>query len=145
MTDREAMKLALEALKASHPISNTDKSLDKHSEAMFALRQALEQPSDSVEQEPMVLNQFLSDVMTAAGLVKHGKQSKALAARLRVEVMKLHTALRAALEQPDAIEAAVRAENEACAKVCESLRDEDGYEAWGVECAAAIRARMKND
>lgn len=49
MTDREAMKLALEALKASHPISNTDKSLDKHSEAMFALRQALEQP----EQEPV--------------------------------------------------------------------------------------------
>lgn len=39
--------------------------------------------------------------------------------------------------------AGAAAENEACAKVCESLRDEDGYEAWGVECADAIRARMK--
>lgn len=48
-----------------------------------------------------------------------------------------------ALEQPDAIEAAVLAEREACAKVCESLRDEDGYEAWGVQCAEAIRERMK--
>lgn len=39
--------------------------------------------------------------------------------------------------------AGAAAENEACAKACESLRDEDGYEAWGVECAAAIRERMK--
>ena len=39
--------------------------------------------------------------------------------------------------------AGAAAENEACAKVCENLRDEDGYEVWGVECAAAIRARMK--
>jgi hypothetical protein len=34
-------------------------------------------------------------------------------------------------------------EREACAKVCEELRDEDGYEAWNTECAAAIRARSK--
>ncbi len=33
------------------------------------------------------------------------------------------------------------AEREACAKVCEELRDEDGYEAWNTECAAAIRER----
>ena len=32
-------------------------------------------------------------------------------------------------------------EREACAKLCEELRDEDGYEAWNTECAAAIRAR----
>ena len=32
-------------------------------------------------------------------------------------------------------------EREACAKLCEALRDEDGYEAWNTECAAAIRAR----
>ena len=36
-------------------------------------------------------------------------------------------------------------EREACAKVCEELRDEDGYEAWGVECAAAIRARARGE
>ena len=32
-------------------------------------------------------------------------------------------------------------EREECAKVCEALRDEDGYESWGTDCAAAIRAR----
>jgi phosphopantetheine adenylyltransferase len=35
----------------------------------------------------------------------------------------------------------VASEREACAKVCEELRDVDGYEAWNTECAAAIRAR----
>lgn len=36
---------------------------------------------------------------------------------------------------------AIVEEREACAKVCETLRDEDGYESWGTDCAAAIRAR----
>ena len=35
--------------------------------------------------------QFLSDVMTAAGLVEHGKRSKALAGRLSARVMELYT------------------------------------------------------
>lgn len=39
--------------------------------------------------------------------------------------------------------AGAAAENEACAKVCDELRDEDGYESWGDECAAAIRERVK--
>lgn len=101
MTDKktEALKLALEAISAL--LYNDMNRVEIAMNAIAALRQALEQPSDSVEQKPVVLNQFLSDVMTAAGLVKHGKQSKALAARLQVEVMKLHTALRAALEQPE--------------------------------------------
>jgi hypothetical protein len=34
-------------------------------------------------------------------------------------------------------------EREACAKLCEQLRDEDGYESWGTECATAIRARRE--
>ena len=80
MTDlRKAAEMALEALIASHPIENTDKSLDKHSEAMSALRQALAQPDD--------------------------------------------------------IYAAVLAEREACAKVC------DEHLLLGNKCAAAIRAR----
>ena len=33
------------------------------------------------------------------------------------------------------------AEREACAKLCDELRDEDGFEPYGTECAAAIRAR----
>lgn len=36
---------------------------------------------------------------------------------------------------------AVAAEREACAKLCDELQDEDGYDAWSTECAAAIRAR----
>ena len=55
-------------------------------------------------------------------------------------------ALRQALEQPSDIEAAVRAENEACAKVCDSLRpskqefDQRFYTACTL-CANAIRAK----
>ena len=39
------------------------------------------------------------------------------------------------------LRAAVLAEREACAELCEELRDEDGYECWGTECAVAIRAK----
>ena len=35
------------------------------------------------------------------------------------------------------------AEREACALLCDELRDEDGFEPYGTECAAAIRARNK--
>ena len=38
---------------------------------------------------------------------------------------------------------AVAAEREACAKLCDELRDEDGFEPYGTECAAAIRARSE--
>lgn len=43
----------------------------------------------------------------------------------------------------NALAKAVEDEREACAKLCEQLRDEDGYEAFGVECATAIRARRE--
>ena len=39
------------------------------------------------------------------------------------------------------VQNAVEAEREACAKLCDELRDEDGFEPYGTECAAAIRAR----
>ena len=48
---RDAAQKALEALKKSHPYSNSDRDLDKHSEAIHALRAALaDQPA---EQEPV--------------------------------------------------------------------------------------------
>ena len=50
-------------------------------------------------------------------------------------------ALRQALAQPDDIQAAVLAERDACAKVCEG-RLQEGLNFEG--CAAAIRARSKN-
>ena len=40
---------------------------------------------------------------------------------------------------------AVAAEREACAKLCDELRDEDGFEPYGTECAAAIRARNEQE
>ena len=44
---RDAAQQALEALKKSHPYSNSDRDLDKHSEAIHALRAALaEQPAE---------------------------------------------------------------------------------------------------
>lgn len=106
MTKDEALKMELEAsdaitygierdLEHDHELAVVERELA--SEAIIALRERLAKP----EQELVVLNQFLSDVMTAADLVRHGKQCKALATRLRVEVMKLHTALRQALAQPE--------------------------------------------
>jgi hypothetical protein len=46
----EAMKQALEALKNSHPYSNMDKDLNKHSEAITTLRTAIE---EAEKQEPV--------------------------------------------------------------------------------------------
>ena len=46
-----------------------------------------------------------------------------------------------ALRENERLREAVKAEREACAKLCDELRDEDGFEPYGTECAAAIRAR----
>lgn len=45
----------------------------------------------------------------------------------------------------DCILELIAAEREACAKLCDELRDEDGFECWGTECAAAIRARGEQE
>ena len=58
--------------------------------------------------------------------------------------------LREALEQPSDIEAAVRAENEACAKLADSISDKYAFGYYGNEVdtadeiAAAIRERAKS-
>jgi len=45
-----------------------------------------------------------------------------------------------------ALAAAVAAEREACAKLCDELSDKDGFEGcYADACAQAIRARSKND
>jgi hypothetical protein len=61
-------------------------------------------------------------------------------AALTAELDEVCDALRAALAQPDEVAAAVKAEREACAKVCDEIggRDSDSH-AW--DAAAAIRAR----
>jgi hypothetical protein len=50
----EAMKQALEALKNSHPYSNMDKDLNKHSEAITTLRTAIE---EAEKQEPVAIGE----------------------------------------------------------------------------------------
>ena len=67
--------------------------------------------------------QFLSDVLTAAGLVSHGEQSKGLGQRLADAVMRLRAAPQpAAQAQEDAVAQAVAAEREACVAACAKVR-----------------------
>ncbi len=51
---RDAAQQALEALKKSHPYSNSDRDLDKHSEAIHALRAALAEPDHIPDAGKMV-------------------------------------------------------------------------------------------
>ena len=70
-----------------------------------------------------------------------------LASDARLQMKKAITALRQAIEQPDAIEAAVRAENEACAFIASKEAQQWQYpshaSAAAVIISDAIRARMK--
>ena len=113
MTDlqEKAMRMALEALKKSHPISNSNEDLYAHSEAGSELYNEL-------------------------------KKAKALAQPEQEPV--------APPDVSNVVLAAVLAEREACAKVCEDNAKEwiDGNNDWcqgqavgSNDCAAAIRAR----
>lgn len=64
---------------------------------MAVLRAALEQsdmgiPITEKQAEPVAFSQFLTDVVTAAGLLHHGKTDKALAARISQFAFHLRTA-----------------------------------------------------
>ena len=108
---KEAMKLALEALEGveallssmglTHLIIYGDAE-----KAITNLSQALaEQPAPMIrgdirdglvddepaQQEPVAFSQFLSDVVTAAGLLSHGKTDKSLAARISEFAFRLRT------------------------------------------------------
>jgi hypothetical protein len=61
VTDRELMQQALEALIKAHPYSNSNKDLDGHSEAITALRQAIEQ-AEQMQQKQCLMG----------GQCKHG-------------------------------------------------------------------------
>ena len=67
---------------------------------------ALAAPADDKE-----VSRFLSDVMTAAGLVEHGKQSKALAERLAEGCAKYRTALAAPAVQAEPVAWAATSED----------------------------------
>ena len=79
-SNAEAWDLWLESITGGHHPA----SLAKFARAVLA-KWGTPQP---VVREPE-LDQFLSDVMTAAGLVTHGKQCKQLGERLGAAVMKL--------------------------------------------------------
>lgn len=89
-----AMKQALEALEEVQGHMNTS---DWFNERVDALRTAI---AEAEKQEPMAFKQFLSDVHTAAGLVTHGKQCKALGERLGEGVMRYMATAPAAQRQP---------------------------------------------
>jgi hypothetical protein len=85
----EALKLALEALEGV--VKNCWRDipswrLDEIKERITTIKQAL--AAQPAVQEPVAFKQFLSDVHTAAGLVTHGKQCKALGERLSEGVMR---------------------------------------------------------
>ena len=79
-SNAEAWDLWLESITGGHHPA----SLAKFARAVLE-KWGTPQP---VAREPE-LDQFLSDVMTAAGLVTHGKQCKQLGERLGAAVMKL--------------------------------------------------------
>jgi len=78
---KDALKLALEALEYA---STGNRRPEVIGAAITAIKQALAAPV----QEPVAFKQFLFDVHTAAGLVTHGKQCKALGERLGEGVMR---------------------------------------------------------
>lgn len=92
--DRAVVKQALEALEVSTDwdLSATGKQ-GQSVRAITALRSALSDSVEQPQQEPDVVEfrQFLTDVHTAAGLIAHGKQSKALSERLAEAVVKYRT------------------------------------------------------
>lgn len=71
---------------------------------------------------PAELSQFLSDVMTAAGLVSHGKQCKALGERLGDACMRL----RLHYQEPFAAPVAAQGANAAVAAIQFALEADDG-------------------
>jgi hypothetical protein len=80
MTQTEALKLALEALKKSHPYSNTDKDLDKHSETITAIKAALEAKDEPVAWADKGVVNWIADkqFMSEAELFTHPPQRKPL-------------------------------------------------------------------
>ena len=87
MTTIEAMKLAATELESL--IKGERRTLGLH-EVAETLRASVKN-EEAQSAEPIEFSQFLSDVMTAAGLVAHGKQSKVLGERLADGVAKLLT------------------------------------------------------
>ena len=72
------------------------------------------QPS---QQEPVAFSQFLSDVVTAAGLLSHGKTDKSLAARISEFAFRLRTSPQTAQEWIEAACALTKAADDAASDI----------------------------
>ena len=146
----EAMKLALEALERldgwialRHGLGLTP----QEKEIVTALREALaEQPS---QQEPVAFSQFLSDVVTAAGLLSHGKTDKALAARISEFAFRLRLSpqppAQPAPRQPltdEMVTAAARALNKRQAEAC-GVDKNDHWKFYGDDIKEDARAVLE--
>lgn len=115
-TQRVVMQQAIDALTNSQDYIEASADEKVHHEwgnqwddedaAILALRAALAEPvvKDCLTTEPeKEVLQFLTDVVTAAGLLEHGKQSKALAERISngaFSLRPLFAAPRPAVEVP---------------------------------------------
>ena len=105
----EALNLALEALEyLGKPITqgwDAGTQQEKRNKAITAIREALaeqksgikqvielyDSPEQPAQQEQVAFSRFLSDVVTAAGLLSHGKTDKSLAARISEFAFRLRT------------------------------------------------------
>ena len=98
----QAMTIAL--LKAEQPAQQ--EHFDHKAVANAALRDAqnrsyqVAKSTQTAQQEPVAFSQFLSDVVTAAGLLSHGKTDKSLAARISEFAFRLRTSPQPAQRKP---------------------------------------------
>jgi hypothetical protein len=155
---KEVLKLALEALEEAHYKIEHKQNAAKREQAITAIREALAQP----EQEPVAWGVFEGNLHDMF-FTQEEAQEMADLKGTHAEVRPFYTNPPAAqpMEKPmhpqiqkmyedyfdkcfresSALDAAVLAEREACAKVCESYLSESPHSWGGTTMSAAIRAR----
>lgn len=101
-------------------------------------------PPQPAQQEPVAFSQFLSDVVTAAGLLSHGKTDKTLAARISEFAFRLRLS-----PQPQAqpltdemVTAAARALNKRQAEAC-GVDKNDHWKFYGDDIKEDARAVLE--
>ena len=87
----EVINAGLQALEQPAQHLNDPCKCGKQTMAWCAANTCSKAEQPAQQQEPVAFSQFLSDVMTAAGLLSHGKQSKALSERLGKMVVHYRT------------------------------------------------------
>ncbi len=147
MTDRELMQHALEELEICLPdVNGSLLAWTSHAKTVVALRERLAQP----EQEPVIDKSAAIRIATALGWVPRGDTSPERvdeAEKQRQEYERgyadaMNWKLQNHLEHlPSGLEAAVKAEREACAQLLDDMAARDKLSNYYAIAAKAIRAR----